>query len=365
MLSNPRSPTCQACATPAVYIVHELPEGSSWAGYEWRTQPCIEQLQTGACPAGDACPCAHSPGDLRPRPLPVPELRSWLQSAGWHLPPAAGQSELPLPSSAPYHPGAWQAAASIAEALRPSPVVQSEAAAAGGSCSAGVKRGPDNAEVACAAPAKRLHRELPAAPGAAAAADVDTTAGPASVVPAAAGGQHADAHGQPSPSPPPLLQLQEQGAVERQAQASSPDSGSHATCMHAAGVAAGPAAGPAPDGGQHGSAGSQQPGSQPPTPAVPPAGGGGSPADSAGAPPCEGAAGAPCHPGQEQLREAQAAARFLANSQGGLQQRLATAEAGLASRDAALQEAQAELKARPGSGSGCSKAACRSRLGGA
>lgn len=105
-------------SAPPVRVIHELPEGSTWADMEHRTQPCIEFLQTGTCPAGHGCRRAHSLAQLQPRPVPAPQLRAALEQQGWALPPALGelgeqQQELPLPLPAAQQYGAWQAACEV------------------------------------------------------------------------------------------------------------------------------------------------------------------------------------------------------------------------------------------------------------
>lgn len=140
-------------------MVQDVP--SDWAQVEAQTQPCIDFLQTGHCPAGFACHCAHNAAQLRPRPCPTASLRFLLQHAGWQLPAPEAQSTgvfgLLLPHPAGHMPEACHAAAAINAALQATHQQQQElvrqAAAAA-----------QAAEAAAAAPAK--HRASPPQPGA-------------------------------------------------------------------------------------------------------------------------------------------------------------------------------------------------------
>lgn len=100
--------------------MHEVPSGG-WAQAEAQTQPCIDLLQTGACPAGFACHCAHDPQQLRPRPGPTPNIRQLLEQAGLQLPPPDGQASgsfgSVLPPPANQLPAAGHAATVIDAAL--------------------------------------------------------------------------------------------------------------------------------------------------------------------------------------------------------------------------------------------------------
>ncbi|KAL4425665.1 hypothetical protein ABPG75_009681 [Micractinium tetrahymenae] len=322
-------------AQQGVRIVHELPEGSGWLLFEWRTQPCIKHLQTGACPAGAACPCAHTQDELQPRPVPVPELRAWLEAAGWHVPPAAGQGELPLPGPAPYHPGAWQAAASIAQALQQTAARQQAAGlaavSAGGSHAAGLKRPAADVGAAGSAPTKRQHSDALAA--AAAPAQIGWQQ------------QHAGAQERLSLSPPPPLQPPENARQQQQQQQGegrqtpSPDSGTLNTSVLAADVAVALPAGTAPGGKQQGSAASPHADGQP----CAPAGSAGQPGHSAGPRPhrAEHVASTELSEARQQLEEAQAARQFLVNAHAVLEQRAAAAAAAAAQAqrdDEALRE---------------------------
>lgn len=107
-------------------VAHEVPYGSTWHHLQHRTQPCAELLQTGACPAGDACEFAHSPAELRPRPLPTRQLRAGLADAGWQQVEDAGQPQgLRLPPAAclllPGHLPCWSAAAAPQPTHPPQP----------------------------------------------------------------------------------------------------------------------------------------------------------------------------------------------------------------------------------------------------
>lgn len=104
----------------AAQPVHEVPS-DGWVQAEAQTQPCIDLLQTGACPAGFACHCAHDPQQLRPRPCPTPSVRQQLVQAGLQLPPPEGQASgsfgSVLPPPANQLPAAGHAAAAIDAAL--------------------------------------------------------------------------------------------------------------------------------------------------------------------------------------------------------------------------------------------------------
>ena len=82
----PSLPSCPLALPLCSPVMHELPAGSSVEQVLHKTQPCIDFLQLGSCPAGDACRCAHSAAELQPRPLPTPTLRAWLERSGLQLP---------------------------------------------------------------------------------------------------------------------------------------------------------------------------------------------------------------------------------------------------------------------------------------
>ena len=186
-LPQPSFPLSLPCAAR---VMHELPADSTWDQVLHKTQPCIDFLQLGACPAGDACRCAHSAAELQPRPLPTPTLRDALAGAGFRLPPqhSTGNEQLPFPAT--QHPGAWEAAAEIAARAAASAARAASTAAATGlpglegyglspsdasAAASGAKRNP--ADVAASGASPKRQCTVGAAGAAALAADHTAAAG--------------------------------------------------------------------------------------------------------------------------------------------------------------------------------------------
>ena len=96
--------------------MHEVPS-KGWAQAEAQTQPCIDFLQTGRCPAGFACHAAHDAAQLRPCPCPTSKVRTLLQHLGWQLPRADQQASGKFGSALPSHAAAWPEACNAAAAI--------------------------------------------------------------------------------------------------------------------------------------------------------------------------------------------------------------------------------------------------------